>query len=52
MNEDEKKDSKVKVRKEVGYPTGKSENSEVHSDTKQKAEKAETKAKKTKKTEE
>lgn len=52
LNEDEKKDSKVKVRKEVGYPTGKSENSEVHSDTKQKAEKAETKAKKTKKTEE
>ena len=52
LNEVEKKDSKVKVRKEVGYPTGKSENAEVHSDTKQKAEKAETKAKKTKKTEE
>ena len=49
LNDEEKKDSKVKVRKEVGYPTGKSENAEVHSDTKQKAE---TKAKKTKKTEE
>ncbi len=49
LNDDEKKDSKVKVRKEVGYPTGKSENAEVHSDTKQNAE---TKAKKTKKTEE
>ena len=49
LNEEEKKDSKVKVRKEVGYPTGKSENAEVHSDTNQKAE---TKAKKTKKTEE
>lgn len=49
LNDEEKKDSKVKVRKEVGYPTGKSENAEVHSDTKQKAE---TKVKKTKKTEE
>ena len=49
LNDEEKKDSKVKVRKEVGYPTEKSENAEVHSDTKQKAE---TKAKKTKKTEE
>ena len=49
LNDEEKKDSKVKVRKEVGYPTEKSENAEVHSDTKQKAE---TKAEKTKKTEE
>ena len=47
LNDEEKKDSKVKVRKEVGYPTEKSENAEVHSDTKQKAE---PKAKKTKKT--
>ena len=52
LNEVEKKDSKVKVRKEVGYPTKKSENAEVVSDTKQKAEKGEAKAKKTKKTEE
>ena len=63
LNEDEKKDSKVKVRKEVGYPTEKSENAEMPSETKPKAaakpkaEKAETKeakpkAPKTKKTEE
>lgn len=45
LNDEEKKDSKVKVRKEVGYPTGKSENAEVPSETKQKT-------KKTKKTEE
>ena len=49
LNEDEKKDSKVKVRKEVGYPTEKSENAEMPSETKPKAaakpktEKAETK---------
>ena len=57
LNEDEKKDSKVKVRKEVGYPTEKSENAEMPTETKPKAEKAETKeakpkAAKTKKTEE
>ena len=29
LDEDDKKASKDKVRKEVGYPTGKSENAEV-----------------------
>ena len=61
MDEDEKKDSKVKVRKEVGYPAGKSENAEPPTDakpkaaTKPKAEKTEKPAEakpKAKKTEE
>ena len=55
LNEEEKKASKEKVRKEVGYATEKSENAEV--DKKPKAEKsseekeAKPKAAKTKKTE-
>lgn len=63
LDEDEKKASKVKVRKEVGYPADKSENAEMPSEAKpkaaakSKAEKSDTKedkpkAAKTKKTEE
>lgn len=62
LDEDDKKASKEKVRKEVGYPTQKSENAEVEKKTKvaakPKAEKkeepaeAKPKADKTKKTEE
>ena len=63
LDEDEKKASKVKVRKEVGYPADKSENAEMPSEAKPKAaakpkaEKSDTnedkpKAAKTKKTEE
>lgn len=36
LDEDEKKAPKTKVRKEVGYPTDKSENAEVAADTKPK----------------
>ncbi|MBH1960928.1 MAG: 30S ribosomal protein THX [Flavobacteriia bacterium] len=62
LDEDDKKASKVKVRKEVGYPNDKSENAQMPSETKPKtaakpkAEKsdkdAKPKAAKTKKTEE
>lgn len=37
MDEDETKESKVAVRKEVGYPAGKSENAELPTDAKPKA---------------
>lgn len=50
LNEDEKKDSKVKVRKEVGYPTEKSENADVTKKPKtQKADSPEEKPKTTRK---
>ena len=52
LNEVEKKDSKVKVRKEVGYPTEKSENAEVTKKPKtQKADSPEEKPKTTRKKE-
>ncbi|MBW8359458.1 MAG: 30S ribosomal protein THX [Weeksellaceae bacterium] len=37
LDEDDKKAPKTKVRKEVGYPTEKSENAEVATETKPKA---------------
>lgn len=37
LDEDDKKTSKAKVRKEVGYPTEKSENAEVESKPKKAA---------------
>ncbi|MGZ5193703.1 MAG: 30S ribosomal protein THX [Kaistella sp.] len=46
LDEDDKKASKVKVRKEVGYPTDKSENAEMPSESKPKAA-AKPKAEKT-----
>lgn len=46
LDEDDKKASKVKVRKEVGYPTDKSENAEMPTEAKPKAT-AKPKAEKT-----
>lgn len=46
LDEDDKKASKVKVRKEVGYPTDKSENAEMPTEAKPKAA-AKPKAEKT-----
>ena len=46
LDEDDNKASKVKVRKEVGYPTDKSENAEMPSEAKPKAA-AKPKAEKT-----
>lgn len=50
MDEDETKESKVKVRKEVGYPADQSENAKAPTDAKPKAA-AKPKAEKTNKTE-